>query len=136
MYCLELPCEEANCHATPTLRRCSRCGIAGLVTRCKHSERSAPIDVSFAADWPNMTCDLCERTQDELCALIEGLLGKEATGRDQTLLRKAINTARAKPWILGLPSDLQQQPISRLVNHVWNEGNWRDHAATLLNPLL
>jgi hypothetical protein len=132
MFCNDGPCEEEGCGATPVLRRCHRCAIAGLVTVCAHSELSAPIDVSTAGDWPSMTCDYCERIQEDICSQVESLLGSDAHESDLTVFRKAVNAGRSRPSPTS--PTLDQSPVRVAVCYVWNHGNWRQRVAELLAP--
>jgi hypothetical protein len=132
MLCVDRPCEQEGCGAGPVLRRCCHCGIAGLVTGCAHSERFAPIDISLTVDWPKMTCDLCERRQEEIGGLVEGLLGGVHSEVDLTCFRRAVNAALSRPWLMERSFGRDQ--VTHAVRYVWNEGDWRDRVAALLEP--
>lgn len=130
LYCNDPPCEA--CGATPILYRCGRCGIAGLITTCKHSEPNPPISISLTIDFPNMTCDPCERRQEELVELASKFLGPIATDQELTRFRRACNAAikRKRPPLARY--DLSVVAPFHAAEYVWNLGDWWIAADMLL----
>jgi hypothetical protein len=131
LFCNDGPCTAPGCGATPVLHRCSRCGVSGMVTHCKHGEPSPPIGVSLTVDWPNETCDLCEWRQEQLTKCASKLLGESASDTDLTRFRRACNEAIKQKRPPHTRSDLSSAPPWVVAEYVWNGGSW-EHAADFL----
>jgi hypothetical protein len=122
-----------DCGAVPERRRCTRCGVVGLVLVCGHSEseRLAQLDVSLV-DFPKITCNRCELEQEDFSEVVVALLGTEAPGEAQTLFRAAMNEARRLRKPPGALINLGRSSLYDVGYYIWNEGAWRARAQMLL----
>jgi hypothetical protein len=106
-----------------------------MIAHCEHNDPNGPVAVSLTADFPNVTCDLCERRQERLSDLASDLLGENAPGPDLTRFRKACNVAIARKCPPLSRCDLSVVESWHAADYVWNDGQWRDRAAELLGEL-